>query len=104
MSKPNEPLQVDPAELRVAAEQLDGQASSFAEKHQSAHARVGGTALGSGQAAAALPQMLSSWEEQGVQFGAQFARHSEGHRQAAAGYDTTDETAAAGIDDAGSEL
>lgn len=104
MSKVNETLQVNPAELRVAAEQLDGQASSFAEKHHGAHARAGGTALGAGQAAAALPQMLAAWEEQGVQFGAHFTRHAEGHRQAATGYDKTEETAAAGIDDAGSEL
>lgn len=104
MSKADEPLRVSPSELRVAAEQLDGQAGSFAEKHQEAHARAGGTALGSGQASAALPQMLAAWEEQGVNFGAHFTRHAEGHRQAATGYDKTDETAAAGIDDAGSEL
>ncbi|WP_441961912.1 ESX-1 secretion-associated protein [Mycolicibacterium houstonense] len=104
MSKANESLQVDPAELRVAADRLDGQANSFVEKHQGAHARAGGTALGSGQAATALPQMLAAWEEQGLRFGEHFARHAEGHRQAATGYEKTDETAAAGIDDAGSEL
>ncbi len=97
-------LRVSPSELRVAAEQLDGQAGSFAEKCQGAHARVGGSVLGSGQAAAALPQMLAAWEERGVQFGAHFTRHAEGHREAATGYGKTDEITAKGIDDAGSEL
>lgn len=52
MSKANGPLRVSPSELRMTAEQLDGQAGGFAEKRQGAHARVSGAALGSGQAAA----------------------------------------------------
>ena len=104
MSKANEPLQVTPAELRTAAEELDNHAAGFAEAHQGAAARAGQTALGSGLAAAALPEMLAEWENQGLRFGSHFIQHAEGHREAAAGYEVTDDGCASGIDDASAEL
>ena len=55
MSNPNEPLKVDPTELRLTADQLDGQATGFRTAHEAAHSRAGGVALGSSQAAARRP-------------------------------------------------
>ncbi|WP_197501793.1 hypothetical protein [Mycobacterium sp. 1164985.4] len=59
-SDSNDPLKVDPTELRMAADRLDDQASGFRSAHQSAHSRAGTAALGSGAAAAALPKMLAA--------------------------------------------
>lgn len=102
MSHPQEPLRADPTELRMAADQLEGQVSGFRTAHESALSRAGKSALGSGAAAAALPGMLAAWEADGAKFGEQFARHERGHREAADAYVRTDAGSAARIDDAGS--
>ncbi|KUH84627.1 type VII secretion target [Mycobacterium sp. IS-1556] len=104
MSNPNEPLKVDPTELRMAADQLDGHASAFRATHQTAQSRASKAALGSGSAATALPGMLAAWEAEGTQFNEHFIRHAQGHRDAADSYVRTDAGGAQGIDDAGSAL
>ncbi|MBN3509611.1 hypothetical protein [Mycolicibacterium nivoides] len=104
MSEPNEPLQVNPADLHATAQGLDSHAAGFAETHRGASARVGQAALGSGLAAAALPELLTAWVDDGIHFGAQFTKHAEGHREAAIGYEQTDGGCAAGIEDASSDL
>jgi WXG100 family type VII secretion target len=104
MPKADEPLQVNPAELRATAERLDGHAAGFIEALQSAQARAEAASLGRGAAAAALPEMLAAWEEQAVRFAAEFRRHSESHRSAATGYERTDELGAAEVGGAGSEM
>ncbi|MGB8404693.1 MAG: type VII secretion target [Mycobacterium sp.] len=93
-----EPLKVDTTELRMTAGQIEGQGAEFGEAHQAAHSQAGGTSLGSGAAAAALPGMLAEWEKNGEKFKGHFIRFADGHRDAAAGYDTTD---AAGGDEIG---
>lgn len=104
MSHPSEPLKVDPTELRMAADQLDGHASSFRTAHQTAQSRASQAALGSGSAASALPEMLAAWEADGTRFDKHFTRHAQAHRAAADSYGTTDAESAGGIDDAGSAL
>ncbi|MGE2718428.1 type VII secretion target [Mycolicibacterium celeriflavum] len=104
MSDANDPLKVDPAELRMAADRLDGQASGFRAAHQAAHSRAGSAALGTGSAAAALPKMLAAWEADGTRFAADFAKHARGHREAADSYVRTDAGGAEGIEDAGSAM
>ncbi|OBF48814.1 hypothetical protein [Mycolicibacterium monacense] len=102
MSQPHEPLEVDPAELLMTADQLEGHASGFRKAHLAAHSRASKPALGSGSAAAALPGMLAAWEIDGATFHEQFARHAQGHRDAADAYMRTDTGSADRIDDAGS--
>jgi len=77
-------LKVDPTELQVTAAQLEGHASVFGTAHQTAQSRAGKAALGSGLAATALPAMLEAWESDGARFGTHFAKHAQGHRDAAA--------------------
>lgn len=100
----NEPLKVDPIELRMTADKLDGQASGFRTTHQAAQSRAGSAALGSGSAAAELPKMLAAWEGDGARFADHFARHARGHREAADSYAHTDARSADGIEEAGSAL
>lgn len=102
MSHPNEPLKVDPTELRMTADQLDGQAGGFRTAHQAAQSQASKAALGSGVAAAALPGMLAAWEADGTRFDEQFTKHAQGHREAANHYVGTDAGGADRIDDAGS--
>ena len=104
MSSPNDPLKVDPTELHLTADQLDGHASDFLAVHQTAHSRASQAKLGSGLSAAALPQMLTAWEADSTRFGKHFATSAQGHREAAAEYVKTDTSSAEGIDDAGSAL
>jgi len=104
MSNPHEPLKVDPTELRMTADQLDGHASAFGAAHETAQSRAGKAALGSGVASAALPAMLAAWESDGARFDTHFAKHAEGHREAAGAYVSTDSGSAGRIDDAGSVL
>ncbi|MGV0715892.1 type VII secretion target [Mycolicibacterium sp. XJ662] len=104
MSQPNELLKVDPTELHLAADRLDGQASGFRTAHEAAQLRAGNAALGSGSAAAALPKMLAAWEADGARFAGEFTRHARGHREAANSYVSTDDGSAEGIEDAGSAL
>ncbi|WP_094289461.1 type VII secretion target [Mycobacterium lehmannii] len=104
MSDSSEPLKVDPIELRMTADKLDGQASGFETAHQAAQARAGSTALGSGASAAALPKMVAAWEADGARFAADFTKHARAHRAAADSYVRTDAGGAEGIEDAGSAL
>ena len=102
MTHPNEPLKVDPTQLRMTADQLDGHASGFRIAHQAAQSRASKAALGSGSAAAALPGMLAAWEADGARFNENFIKHARGHRKAADSYVRTDAGSADAIDDAGS--
>lgn len=104
VSDSNDPLKVDPTELRMAADRLDDHASGFRSAHQSAHSRAGNAALGSGSAAAALPKMLAAWEADGARFAKDFAKHGQGHRQAADSYVRTDAGGAEAVEDAGSAM
>jgi hypothetical protein len=104
MPKPNEPLKVDPIELQLTADQLDGHASGYRTAHQASHSRASHVALGAGASAAALPEMLTAWERDGVRFDNRFTTHAENHREAATRYTATDRHSADGIDDAGSAL
>ncbi|MGB5112916.1 MAG: ESX-1 secretion-associated protein [Mycobacterium sp.] len=94
---PEVPLKVNAAELLASANKIDGHARAFISAHEAAHALAGGVSLGSGTATAALSGMLAAWEKRGTVFGAHFTRHSEGHRDAAGGYATTDEHGAQDI-------
>lgn len=104
VSNPNEPLKVDPTELHAAADQLDGHATEFLTTHETVHSRASQVGLGSGSSAAALPMMLTAWEDESARLGKLFATHAAGHREAATGYVKTDTASADGIDDAGSAL
>jgi hypothetical protein len=104
VSNSNESLKVDPTELQVTADQLDGHANVFGTANETAQSRAGNAALGSGLAAAALPGMLEAWESDGARFGTHFAKHARGHRDAAEAYVKTDDGNAGRIDDAGSAL
>ena len=104
MSSPNDPLKVDPTELHLTADQLDGRASDFLTAHQAAYSRAGQAALGSGLSAAALPHMLTAWEADGARFGKHFATNAGEHREAATRYVKTDTAGAEGIDDASAAL
>lgn len=104
MPKPNEPLKVDPTELQLTADQLDGHASGFLTAHQASHSRAGHVALGAGASAAALPEMLAAWERDGLRFDKGFTTHAQSHREAATRYAATDRHSADGIDDADSAL
>lgn len=104
MTQPGEPVKVDPSDLQMAADQIDGHASGFRSAHEAAHARVGNASLGSGLAAAALPGMLSAWEADGAHFNERFTTYAQGHRKAAAAYTRTDGHSAGEIDDAGAGL
>ncbi|QSM94345.1 WXG100 family type VII secretion target [Mycobacteroides abscessus subsp. abscessus] len=99
-----EPLRVDPDELRAAADRLDAHAETFSTGHRSAHSQAGQVRLGSGLAAAALTEMLTVWEADGARFGAGFAAHAEGDREAASRYERTDGRSADNIGDVGSGL
>jgi hypothetical protein len=98
------PLKVDPSELQMAADKIDGHAAEFATTHAATHQRAGQAALGSGLAAAALPQLLGAWESDGTRFGDHFIKHAEGHRTAAGVYTRSDEDGSERISDAGSAL
>lgn len=104
MSNPSEPLKVDPTELHVAADKLDGQASEFLAAHGAAHSRASQVRLGSGLASAALPQMAAAWEADSARFSKEFATNAEKHREAAIHYTKTDAAGADGIEDAGDAL
>lgn len=104
VSHPGEPLKVDPTQLRMGADQVDGHARVFWSAYQTAQSRASEAALGSGSAAAALPGMLAAWEADRARFDEQFARYAQRHRQAADRYAGTDAGNAEGIDDAGSAL
>ncbi|MFL0294618.1 ESX-1 secretion-associated protein [Mycobacterium sp. SMC-18] len=101
MAVPSDPLKVDPIELRMTADRLDGHSSDFSTEHLKAHAAASQAALGSGLSAAALPEMLAAWEADGAHFGERFASHAEGHRGAAGAYERTDSSGAARITDTG---
>lgn len=101
MSHPNEPLKVDPTELRMTADQLAGDASGFQAAHRSAQTRASKAALGTGSSAAALPAMVAAWDADGARFGEHFASYVQAHRAAADGYLRTDDASADEIDDAG---
>jgi hypothetical protein len=101
MAVPREPLKVDPIELRMTADRLDGHSSDFSTEHLKAHAAASEAALGSGLSAAALPEMLAAWEADGAHFGERFTTHAEGHRGAAGAYERTDSSGAGRITDAG---
>jgi hypothetical protein len=104
VSNPNEPLKVDPTELHVTADRLDGHASDFLTTHQTAHSQASEVNLGSGLSTAALPQMLAAWEADSARFAKHFATNAEGHREAATRYVKTDTASADGIDDASAAL
>jgi hypothetical protein len=104
VSNPNEPLKVDPTELHVTADRLDGHSSDFLTAHQTAHSQASQANLGSGSSTAALPQMLAAWEADTARFAKHFTTHAEGHREAATRYTKTDTAGADGIDDAGAAL
>jgi hypothetical protein len=59
-------------------------------------------ALGSGSAAAALPELLGSWDSDGNHFRQLFVKHAEGQRAAANAYAQTDQSGADRVEDAGS--
>lgn len=104
VSTPKEPLKVDPTELHVTADQLDGHASDFLTAHQTAHSQASQVNLGSGLSTAALPKMLTALETDSARFAKHFATNAEAHRDAATRYVKTDTAGADGIDDAGSAL
>lgn len=104
MSQPNEPLKVDPTELHMTADKIEGHASEFLRTHQAAQSRAENAALGSGAAAAALPGMLAAWEADGVRFSENFAKHARAHREAANSYERTDADGADAIGNSGSAL
>ncbi|MDH6198127.1 hypothetical protein M2272_004786 [Mycobacterium frederiksbergense] len=104
MPKSNEPLKVDPTELHLTADQIDGHSAEFLDGHQSTHWQASQTRLGSGLAGGALPAMLAEWEADGARFNKHFTGHAEGHRVAATRYVGTDTDNAEVISDAGSEL
>jgi hypothetical protein len=104
VSSPNEPLKVDPTELHLTADQLDGHGSDFLAAHQTAHSRASQAALGSGLSAAALPQMLTAWETESTRLGKHFATNAQGHREAATQYVKTDAAGGEEIDDASAAL
>ncbi|HKP39622.1 type VII secretion target [Mycobacterium sp.] len=104
VSNPNEPLKVDPTELHLTADQLDGHASDFLTAHQTAHSQASQVNLGAGLSTAALPHMLAAWETDSARFAKRFATNAEGHRDAATRYVKTDTASADGIDDAGAAL
>ena len=104
LSSPNDPLKVDPTELNLTADQLDGHRSDFLSAHETAHSRASHAKLGSGLSTAALPQMLAAWETDSARFGKHFATNAQGHREAAAQYVKTDNSSADGIDDASAAL
>lgn len=104
MPKSNEPLHVDPTELQLTADQIDGHSAEFLGGHESTQWQASQVRLGSGLAGAALPAMLAEWEADGTHFGKHFAGHAEGHREAAARYVGTDTDNAERISGAGSEL
>ncbi|RIT31395.1 ESX-1 secretion-associated protein [Mycobacteroides abscessus] len=85
-----EPLEVDLIELRMFADRLESHGSEFASGHQKAHAGASQVALGSGLAAAALPEMLTAWESDGARFGKHYNSHAQHHREATSGYERTD--------------
>jgi len=62
------PLRVDPAQLHVTADSLSSHAESFTATHAQAHTRAGQVALGTSEAAAALPAMLTEWQNSGTRF------------------------------------
>lgn len=93
-------MTVDPGELHQTAGQLDTHASGFGAAYQAAQARAGKVALGSGLASAGLPGMLAAWAADATRYGAQFAKHAKGHRDAADAYVRTDTHGAGTIDDA----
>jgi hypothetical protein len=68
------PLNVDPAALHAATEQIDDHARAFGSAHEAAHALADGVSLGSGAATAALPGMLAAWATHATVFGAHFTR------------------------------
>jgi hypothetical protein len=99
-----EPLKVNPSELQMAADMIDGHAAAFATTHATTHQRAGQAALGSGLAGVALPQLLGAWESDGTRFGEHFTKHADGHRTASAAYTQTDDEGSERISDAGSAL
>jgi hypothetical protein len=104
VSNPNEPLKVDPTELHVTADRLDGHANDFLTTHQTTHSQASQVNLGSGLSTGALPQMLAAWEADSARFAKHFATNAVGHREASTRYVKTDTASADGIDDASAAL
>ena len=100
----SESLKVSPSELHAAADKITSHAADFATTHAATHQRAGLAALGSGLAAAALPQLLGAWESDGTHFGEHFAKHADGHRAGATAYTRTDADSSERLNDAGSAL
>jgi len=101
VTSPGAPLKVDPTELGLTADRLDGHGSGFRAALETAQSRAGNVGLGSGLAAAALPGMLAAWEADGTRFDKDFATHAHGHREAANRYVRTDGASAGAIDGVG---
>ncbi|PEG55490.1 type VII secretion target [Mycolicibacterium diernhoferi] len=104
MSQASMPLKVDPTELQLAADQLEGQAGSFTSAHRSSHEKAGHASLGASASTAALPAMLASWDDDCARYSERFATLAGHHRVAAAKYSATDDRGADDIDAAGSAL
>lgn len=98
-------LQVDPLEVRMAADHIDVAAEGLRTAHGSANERMSTAQSGwIGSSAAALSKVSAKWEQDSTAHYTALAGHVEGLTSAAARYVATDHQSSADIDQAASNL
>ncbi|WP_326547977.1 WXG100 family type VII secretion target [Mycolicibacterium sp. ND9-15] len=101
----SEELQVDPLEVRMAADHVGAAADALRSAHGTAHDRIGAAQAGwIGSSAAALAATTAKWEEESLSHYTELIGHVDDLRSAAANYVGTDHQEASGIDSAASRL
>ena len=98
-------LEVDPVEVRMAADHVDVAADGLRNDHGVAQERIGTAKAGwIGTSGDALSKLSTKWEEDTTRHYNELIAHVEGFNAAAAGYTNTDNHGATEIENAGPDL
>lgn len=98
-------LQVDPVEVKMAADHVDVAADGLRSDHGVAQERIGTAQAGwIGTSGDALSKLATKWEEDTTRHYNELVAHVEGFKSAAANYVSTDHHGATEIETAGPDL
>ena len=98
-------LEVDPVEVRMAADHVDVAADGLKTDHNAAQERIGTAQAGwIGTSGDALAKVATKWEHDSTRHYNELVGHVEGFKSAAARYVGTDNQASTDIENAGPDL
>jgi uncharacterized protein YukE len=98
-------LRVDPVDVRLAGEHVDGHAANFLVGHMVANARIAAAQRGFiGDSVAALAGLAAHWNEETANHHRELCEHAEDLRTAAGKYESTDADAATTFEVAAADL